>query len=79
MSVSFNSNSNSAKAEILNREADPFSCQHCPALRYYRDGVCDRFQKAGRCIRAALVAALNANRVQIVISGDDAKLIEVKR
>lgn len=76
MSVLFNSNSNSAKAEISNIEADPLSCWHCPARGYimYGDGACNRFQEAGRCIRAALVAALNANRVQIVISGSNLRL-----
>lgn len=74
MSVLFNSNRNSAKAEISNHEADPLSCEHCPAGRFYREGICDRFQEAGRCTRAALVAALDAGRVQIVISRNDLRL-----
>ncbi len=70
MSVLFNSNRNSAKAEISNHEADPLSCQHCPAGRFYRAGICDEFQERGRCIRAALVTALNAGRVQIAIGNE---------
>lgn len=74
--LSLNSNSAKAKAKISSHEADPLSCKHCPARLFYRDGMCDDFQEKGRCIRAALVNAINTNQVRILISGND---LRVKR
>lgn len=67
--LSLNSNSAKAKAEISNHEADPLSCKHCPVRSYEAGKYCDEFQEKGRCIRAALVNAINTNRVTILIRG----------
>jgi len=73
MSVSLNSNKNSATAEISNHEADPLSCKHCPVNGWATGKYCDEFQAAGRCIRAALVSAINSGKVQIIFN--DVKLM----
>jgi len=73
LSLNSNKSSASARAEISNHEADPLSCKHCPVNGWAAGKHCDEFQAAGRCIRAALVSAINSGKVQIIFN--DVKLM----
>lgn len=41
------------------------SCRDCPAGKYHYGGLCDQFQRAGRCRAEMLGQALRNGSVQI--------------